>query len=32
VEKWNDTGVTVATPQNRQQPEIVALLEPERVK
>jgi ribose transport system substrate-binding protein len=32
VEKWIDTGVTVATPQNRQQPEIVALLEPERVK
>ena len=32
VEKWIDTGVTVATPDNRQQPEIVALLEPERVK
>ena len=32
VEARIDTGVTIATPQNRQQPEIVALLEPERVK
>jgi ribose transport system substrate-binding protein len=32
VEEWIDTGVTVATPENRTQPEIVALLEPERVK
>ena len=32
VEKWIDTGVTVATPQNRKQPDIVALLEPDRVK
>jgi ribose transport system substrate-binding protein len=32
VERWIDTGVTVATPANRQQPEIVALLEPDRVK
>jgi ribose transport system substrate-binding protein len=32
VERWIDTGVTVATPANRQQPAIVALLEPERVK
>jgi ribose transport system substrate-binding protein len=32
VEARIDTGVTIATPQNRRQPEIVALLEPERVK
>jgi ribose transport system substrate-binding protein len=32
VEARIDTGVTIATPQNRKQPEIVALLEPERVK
>jgi ribose transport system substrate-binding protein len=32
VERWIDTGVTIGTPQNRQQPEIRALLEPERVK
>jgi ribose transport system substrate-binding protein len=32
VERWIDTGVTVATRENRQQPGIKALLEPDRVK
>jgi ribose transport system substrate-binding protein len=32
VERWIDTGVTVATRENRQRPEIKALLEPDRVK
>jgi ribose transport system substrate-binding protein len=32
VERRIDTGVTVATPANLRQPEIQALLEPERVK
>jgi ribose transport system substrate-binding protein len=32
VGRWIDTGVTVATRENRQRPEIKALLEPDRVK